>query len=149
MSTEAYCRDSRFEAHGCAIKTAKDKPAFWVPRPYLKAVFDKIDWANTFAVAHHMQFDGLILSHHYNAVPKMYGCTLSMARLVLGSHHSVSLESVRRHFGMPGKSTPYNLFEGKHWDEMSPAVQKMVGDGAVDEVESVFQIFTRFMKGDY
>ncbi len=146
LTTESYCRDPRFEAHGCAIKTAADKPAFWVPRPYLKAVFDKIDWANTFAVAHHAQFDLAILNWHYGHLPAMIGDTLAMARHLLGSHHSVSLESVRRHFGIPSKSTPYNLFEGKHWDELSPAVQQMVGAGACDEVESIWRIFAEFAK---
>lgn len=146
LTTESYCRDPRFEAHGCAIKTAADKPAFWVPRPYLKAVFDKIDWANTFAVAHHAQFDFAILNWHYGHLPAMIGDTLAMARHLLGSHHSVSLESVRKHFGIPSKSTPYNLFEGKHWDELSPAVQQMVGAGAVDEVESIWRIFAEFAK---
>src|SRR5882724_9476641 len=146
MTTESYIRDPRFEAHGCAIKTAADKPAFWVPRPYLKAVFDKIDWANTFAVAHHAQFDFAILNWHYGHLPAMIGDTLAMARMLLGSHHSVSLESVRKHFGIPSKSTPYNLFEGKHWDELSPAVQQMVGAGACDEVESIWKIFAEFAK---
>lgn len=146
LTTESYCRDPRFEAHGCAIKTHQDKPAFWVPRPYLKAVFDKIDWANTFAVAHHAQFDFAILNWHYGHLPAMIGDTLAMARMLLGSHHSVSLESVRRHFGIPSKSTPYNLFEGKHWDELSPAVQQMVGAGACDEVESIWKIFAEFAK---
>jgi DNA polymerase bacteriophage-type len=146
MTTESYVRDSRFEAHGCAIKTAADKPAFWVPQEHLKAAFASINWKETFCVAHHANFDGLILSHHYKALPKIWGCTLSMARLLLGNHLSVSLEAVRKHFGLPSKTTPYNLFEGKRWNELSPATKQMVGAGAVDEVESIWRIFHLLLK---
>src|SRR5882672_12146943 len=108
MTTEQYVRDRRFEAHGCALKWDANKPAFWVPRPQLQYVFDRIDWSNTFFVAHHAHFDGLILTHHYNKHPAMFGCTLSMARLLLGNHIGVSLDSVRETYGLPAKTTPYN-----------------------------------------
>jgi hypothetical protein len=163
MTTEAYCRDSRFEAHGCAIRlrqgatadgSAQLTPleqscasqAVWFEQRQLPYVFTQIDWKNAFVIAHHMQFDGLILSHTYNVHPKMLGCTLSMARLLIGNHLSVSLESVRKHFGMPGKSTPYNLFRGKHWQELSPAVQQEIAVGACDEVESIWKIFQLLMR---
>lgn len=146
MGTEPYVRDARFEAHGCGIKTAADKPAFWVPRPYLQQVFNAIDWSNTYAVAHHAHFDGLILSRWYGVHPRMWGCTLSMARLLLGNHLSVSLDAVRNHFGIPQKTTPYGLFQCKHWNEMSPAVQQMLAAGCCDEVESIWKIFHYFLK---
>lgn len=145
MTTESYIRDPRFEAHGCAIKRSPDLPAKWWNRHELPSLFQQTDWSDVFLIHHHAAFDGLINSHHYNIHPKMYGCTLSMARLLIGNHLSVSLESVRKHFGMPGKTTPYDLFNGKKWDELSPAVQQQVADGAIDEVESIWIIFQKLM----
>lgn len=145
MTTESYIRDPRFEAHGCAIKWSPDLPAKWWNRHELPALFAQVNWSDVFMIHHHAQFDSLIESHHYNIHPKMIGCTLSMARLMIGNHLSVSLESVRKHFGIPSKTTPYNLFNGKRWDELSPAVQQQIGVGACDEVESIFSIFQRFM----
>ena len=149
MSTEAYIRDPRFEAHGCAIKWSPDLPAKWWNGDELPALFKETDWSDVFLIHHHAQFDGLILSHHYNVHPKMFGCTLSMARLLLGNHISVSLDSVRKQFGLPEKRTPYNLFRGKHWNDLTPDVQQQVADGAVDEVESIFIIFQKMITGDY
>ncbi len=103
------------------------------------------DWSDSFLICHHHQFDGLILSHQYDIQPAKRGCTLSMARLMLGNHIGVSLDSVRQHFGIPLKKTPYNLFKGKHWHEMTPAVQEQVADGCCDEVESIWLIFQRLM----
>ena len=119
MSTEAYVRDKRFEAHGAAIKWSADTPARWYNEPQLRWVLKNEDWSDTFLVAHHCNFDGLILSHCYDVHPARLGCTLSMARLLLGNHLSVSLDSVRKHFGIPLKSTPYSLFDGRHWNEIT------------------------------
>ncbi len=151
MSTEAYVRDSRFEAHGCAIKwdaypDAKVQGAIWYEEP-LRDYLMQIDWSNTGLLCHHAHFDGLILSHHYGIVPKAYLCTLSMARLLLGNHVSASLDSVREHFDMPLKRTPYNLFKGKHWFEMDDPLRQEIATGACDEVESIWTIFNRFMQG--
>src|SRR5262249_11840215 len=103
------------------------------------------DWSNTFLLCHHMQFDGLILSHHYDVHPARLGCTLSMARMMLGATKSVSLDNVRKHFGIPAKSTPYALFKNKRWEDLTPAVQQQLAEGAVDEVESIYRIFLQFM----
>lgn len=146
MSTEAYIRDPRFEAHGLAVKWSAEQPAVWYDNAQWRTVAPTIDWSDVFLIHHHAQFDGLINSHHYNIHPKLYGCTLSMARMMLGNHLSVSLEQVRRHFGMHSKSTPYQAFDGKRWHELSPAVQQQIAVGACDEVESIWAIFQRFME---
>ncbi len=141
MSTESYIRDPRFEAHGAAIKWQHNIPAKWYPEKELRYVLKEHDWSNTFLIHHHANFDGFILSHHYGVRPKLYGCTLNMARLLLGNHIGVSLDSVREQFGIPLKKTPYNLFRGKHWHELDQATQELVGDGACDEVESIWCVF--------
>lgn len=149
LSTEAYIRDPRFEAHGAAIKWSKDHAARWYDQRELAFVLKQEDWSDVMLIAWHAQFDGLILSHHYQVYPKMFGCPMSMARLLLGNHISVSLDSVRQHFGLPAKTTPYNLFRGKHWSELTPDEQMQVGDGACNEVESIWILFDRFLKGNY
>jgi hypothetical protein len=93
-----------------------------------------------------MNFDGLILAHHYGVRPKMYACTMSMARLLYPIHESVSLDNVRKLNGIGAKTTPYHLFKGKHWFELSAAVQQQIGEGAADECESIWQIFSRLIK---
>lgn len=141
MTTESYVRDKRFETHGAAIKWNRDTPARWYDERQLREVLKNEDWSDVFLIAHHTQFDGLILSHHFSVSPKMYGCTLSMARLLLGNHISVSLDSVRGCFGLPAKRTPYHLFKGKHWRELDCQTQQLIAEGACDEVESIWQLF--------
>lgn len=145
MSTEAYVRDPRFEIHGVAVKAFPDQPAVWYDRDQWPAIAAQTDWSDVFLIHHHAQFDGLINSHHFNMHPRAYGCTLSMARLMLGNHLSVSLEAVRKHYGIPSKTTPYHLFDGKRWDDLSPASRQQIAAGACDEVDSIYAIFNRLM----
>ena len=147
MSTESYIRDPRFEAHGAAIKWGPDHAAKWYDERQLRYILANEDWSDTFLICWHAQFDGLILTHHYGVHPKLWGCPMSMARMIYGSSQSVSLDNIRKLVGMPPKITPYNLFKGKHWSEMTPDVQAQVASGAEDEVESIWQLFTRFAKG--
>ncbi|HSV26213.1 MAG TPA: hypothetical protein VLJ17_24715 [Xanthobacteraceae bacterium] len=146
MTTEAYIRDPRFEAHGAAIKWQANIPARWYDEKELRYVFKQEDWSDIILCAHHAHFDGLILNHHYDVRPRKWCCTLAIARQILGNHLSVSLDSVRRHFGMPSKSTPYGLFKGRHWNELDRTTQQQVGDGACDEVESIWRLFGMFSK---
>ncbi len=141
MTTEAYIRDPRFQAHGAAIKWSKDHDARWYDEPELREVLQNEDWSDVCLIHHHAHFDGLILSHHYGVTPKMYGCTLSMARLLLGNHISVSLDSVRKQYGFSEKKTPYNLFRGKRWSELDQPTRDLVAEGACDEVESIWRLF--------
>jgi DNA polymerase len=149
MTTESYIRDPRFEAHGAAIKWDATTSAQWYDQRELAYVLKEEDWSDVFLIHHHAQFDGFILKHHYDVRPAMYGCTLSMARLLLGNHLSVSLDSVRKHFGIPAKTTPYNLFKGKHWNDLDARTRGLVGEGAVDEVESIWKIFGLLMKAGF
>jgi len=66
--------------------------------------------------------------------------------LILGNHIGVSLDSVRSVFGFPPKITPYNLFEGKYWKDMTPSVRQQVAEGAIDEVESIWKLFGILMQ---
>jgi hypothetical protein len=147
MSTEAYIRDKRFEPHGAAIKWSPDTAARWYDERQLRYIFKTEDWSDTFLIAWHAQFDGLILTHHYDVHPKMWGCPMSMARMIYGNAQSVSLDNIRKRVGMPPKSTPYNLFKGKHWNEMDQFTQEQVAFGACDEVESIWKLFAQFAKG--
>ncbi len=146
LSTEAYVRDPRFQIHGIAVKWNTDSPARWYNREQWKYVSAQEDWSDVFMIHHHHNFDGLISSHHYNIHPKMLGCTLSMARLLLGNHISVSLDSVRKQYGFLPKTTPYSLFKGKHWEELTQYEQQLVAEGACDEVESIWKLFGILLK---
>lgn len=146
MTTESYVRDKRWNIHGASIKWSKSTSATWYGPSDLDYVLKQHDWSDTFLISHHANFDHLALSHHYGIVPKMSGCSMSMARLMLGTHIGVSLDSVRAQFGFPAKSTPYGLMEGRYWKDMDAYTREQVANGANDEVESIWQLFGILMQ---
>lgn len=146
MTTEEYIRDPRFEISCAGIKWAPHEATQYYDQREIPYVLKEEDWSDVFLVSHHAQFDLLILSHHFGVRPKMAGCTMSMARLMLGNHIGVSLDSVRAQFGLPAKITPYHLMDGRRWREMDQSVRDQVADGVIDEVDSKLAIFKIMME---
>lgn len=146
MTTESFVRDKRWDIHGAAIKWSASTSATWYDPRELAYVLKEQDWNDILLISHHANFDHLALSHHYGVVPKLSGCTMSMARLMLGNHIGVSLDSVRAQFGFSQKSTPYNLMEGRYWKDMDQYTRDQVAAGACDEVESIWKLFGILMQ---
>jgi DNA polymerase I-like protein with 3'-5' exonuclease and polymerase domains len=147
---EEYIRSPQFEALGCAVRDQQrrwldyeelEPHTAWVPHDKLPDFFESYDWERTGVLAHHAQFDLFILNHWYKKKPKFIFDTLSMARLLIGNHLSVSLDSLARHFNLAPKSVPYQLFKGRHWHELSPDVQRQVATGACHDVGLTWKIF--------
>ena len=146
LTTENYCRDTRFEVHGWALKW-NDEKVFWLNHVEAKKYFATVDWARTATLAHHAQFDNFIFNHTYGVIPSAILCTLSMARLMRGNHVSAALGSLADEYGLQAKNVPYNLFKGKHWHELSADAQRQVADGACHDVALTWEIFQRLSKG--
>lgn len=150
MTTEAYIRDARFEALGCGLLDEDGEQTF-LEGPEVGPVLRAMNWSNTAVLAHHAQFDGLILSHHYGIKPRFWYDTLSMARLVLGTHLSVGLDSLSKHFGLAAKTVPYNEFKGLRYAELArrPDLLRRLADGCLHDCALTLAIFQKFMSGDY
>lgn len=108
--------------------------------------FDDLDWSNTAVIAHHAQFDGLILSHHFGIKPAFWFDTLSMARMVHGNHLSVALGSLAKHYDLDAKSVPYDLFRGRHWADLDEPTRQALAAGCIHDVELTWQIFEKLIK---
>jgi len=153
MTTEAYIRDERFQAHGAAIRWPTTEQTTWYTDAQLRDVFKEIDWSSTALLAHHAHFEGLILSHHYDVRPCFWFDTLSMGRMMLGNHLSVALDALAKHFGLAGKTVPYHLFKGRRWDEITSDVQATIAEGCCHDVQLTWQLFQilaqTFPRGEY
>ena len=146
LTTEHYVRDARFEPLLLGMQLNGGAKA-WIPQPAIARALAQYDWNETAVLCHHAQFDGLILSHHYNVRPKLWLDTLSMARLMLGNHVSVSLANLAAHFGLEGKSVPYNAFAGKRWADIDGSLRDALGRGCLHDVELTWEIFQRLAVG--
>ena len=102
LSTSEYIRDSRFEALMVGIKIGKKKRVV-VPGPKVAAYLRTVNWVTHSLLCHNMQFDGFILSHHYQIIPKRYYCSLSMARGLHSNEIGAGLDEVALFYGRSGK----------------------------------------------
>ncbi len=66
-----------------------------------------------------------------------------MARLMLGNHVSVSLASLAAHYGLEGKNVPYDMFRGRHWNELGHDTRAQLGAGCLHDVALTWDIFQR------
>lgn len=138
MTTEAYVRDPRFKAHGLAIKFG-DRPAQWFP-PSVLGVPKMRRLIETSAVlAHHAQFDGLILNHHFDLRPALWLDTLSMARIAV-PHERHSLDNLSKVFGLPGKQFQ-KLADVKGVRDPAPMQLASLGEMACDDADKTYKIF--------
>lgn len=149
QTTEEYCRDKRFEPHGWAVKWHPDIPARWYDDREFRYIVRQEDWSNIFLISHNAIFDHFILNHTYDVRPRVSGCTMSMGRMLIPHHLSVSLDNMRKLHGLPEKRTPYNLFDGRHWSDMDVATREKIADGATDEVESIWWLFKKMMNAGF
>lgn len=141
MTTEAYVRDPRFEVHGVGVRFHNGDLQWFQDADYFLHHMRDMTQELPAILCHHAHFDGLILAHHYGIKPALWLDTLSMARLLIGPHISKSLGSLAEHFSVGVKDIPYELFKGKHWHELSPAIQEKVADGCCQDVQLTWDLF--------
>lgn len=145
MTTEAYVRDPRFKCHGVALKF-DDQPAVWHPPSMLMYDVKLRELISRSAMlAHHAQFDGLILSHHFDLRPALWLDTLSMARIAL-PHHKHSLHHLSLTFGLPGKMAQ-NLVNTQGKTDLTFDEMRDLGVMSCDDADKTYKIF-HFIK-DY
>lgn len=136
QSTSEYVRDKRFKAHGIGIGKR------WIKHKLIPGELKKIDWSTTAFMAHHAQFDGLILTHHYKVVPAFWLCTLSMARVWIDHSVGNDLNSVAAYYGL-GNKIPDVLGKCKGIRDLPPELDRDLGKYCVQDVSLMDQCFER------
>ena len=102
LATSEYIRDDRFKAQCVGLKIGTDN-VIWIPTIHVEEALRSIDWASYALLAHHTQFDGFILSDHYNLHPAYYLCTLSMGRGLHSIGMGASLDALARFYKLGNK----------------------------------------------
>lgn len=147
LSTSEYIRDPRFKAHGAAIRLPGETKSRWIYGPKLAEIFRAIDWDNTALLAHHAQFDGLILSHHFGIFPAFTYCTMSMARALYSHDVGASLDEVAQFLGKGAKIR--NALESTMGvRDLSEEQDRVLGEYAIQDNDLAWAIFEE-MRTDF
>ena len=143
MTNEAYIRSPQFEPLCLGVKFYNNEE-YAVKQEDLPRFFNELKKRKDLAVIHHhAQFDALINYHHFGLKPALIICTLSMARaLNFPRGMSLSLDSLSKYYNIQPKTVPYNLFQGRRWNDMDASLKRMMLDGAARDAlnaEAIFQ----------
>lgn len=124
LDTTEYIRSPQFEAQTAALKLvgSEGRPHVWVGHEEIYRGLREIDWSVTACLAHHTNFDGLILTHHFGVFPCFWLDTMGMARFAFGVDSSASLAAVTEKMGRPGKVNKGALVnvKGKRLADFTP-----------------------------
>lgn len=115
MSPLKYVMHPETEIISCSIKRGNKPASCTFGEELIRERFAEIDWSNTMAVAHNMSgFDAMILAWRFGIKPKMWGCTLAMARPIHSITVGGSLAKLVKHYGIGEKdSTALIQTQGK------------------------------------
>jgi len=161
LSTSEYVRDPRFKAQMLGIKIGRGKTRI-IPAKKIRAELAKINWATHSMLAHNAQFDGFILSHHYDIHPAFIYDTLSMARGLHSNDIGAGLDEVSLFYGGKGKveggleptkgvlDWPKAVYDNaaiycaNDVDEMCRIFWAMLPKMPADEIDRVVDKFSRY-----
>ena len=102
MSPITYVLHPDTEIQSVAVKIDDGETVVLFGEDNIRAYFSTIDWGNAIAIAHNnSEFDAMILAWRFGIKPKMWGCTLAMARPIFAKDAGGSLSAVMKALGCP------------------------------------------------
>ena len=149
MTTQEYILDERFEVTALSI-AVDDGPVRVFTKDQVPFVLARINWDDACLVAHNTIFDGAILSWIYGYNPKLYACTLSMARAVFGTLlKSNGLGELSKLVGMHKDTEALMDMSGVRADDMDtsdPSVRRFLAYAGSD-TETCRRLYKLMLQG--
>jgi DNA polymerase len=133
-----YVRDARFKVHGVGIQI-DDQPAEWWT-DNIASKLQSINWSAATLIGHNLYFDATILFEHYGIVPARRIDTMSIARALLSSDESVSLNNVASACGL-GHKIAGTLDATKGIRDLDPDLLAQLGVYCLQDVALTRQIY--------
>lgn len=128
MSPITYVMHPKTEIQSIAIKVGFKGPTeVYFGEADIRTAFDKINWSDAWVIAHNnSEFDALVLAWRFGIKPKMWGCTMAMARPFFAKTVGVSLKKVMEVLGCPFEKGSLDVVNTKG---------KMLADFTPQEIE--------------
>ena len=122
MSPLAYVVHPDTDVISCAIKIDDGPTKVVFGEDKIRDLLNLMDWTDVMVVAHNMSgFDALILAWRFGVKPKMWGCTLAMARPIHSITVGGSLGKLVAHYGLGVKdNTVLVQTQGKRIKDFTP-----------------------------
>lgn len=148
MTNEEYIRDPKFEVIGVSLKVG-NTPARWFSGTHAQIkqwLLDQVDWSDALLICHHTHFDGAILAWVFDIVPKMYACTMSMARPFFQHNGGVSLANIALKLGVGQKGDEVIKAYGKRRHDFTPQELAAYGGYCENDTELTVRAFLKLRR---
>lgn len=104
MSPIAYCMHPDTEIISCSFKFDDEPTEVVFGEANVIAYANNVDWSQYWVVGHNLSgFDAMILSWRMGVKPKLWGCTLAMARPIHAKDVGLSLAKLVEHYDLGHK----------------------------------------------
>jgi len=104
LSPLEYVLDARWETQALSLVTQDEQATTVLGEADIKHLLAQHDWSKSMVIGHNMScFDAYVLAYRYGVKPRLWGCTLAMARPMFGRTVGLSLKALCQHFGIGTK----------------------------------------------
>jgi DNA polymerase I-like protein with 3'-5' exonuclease and polymerase domains len=148
MSPIAYCTHPETEIISCAFKFGTGKTVVVFGEQKVKDYCADVDWSQYWVIGHNLSgFDAMILSWRLGIKPRLWGCTLAMARPLHSKDVGLSLAKLVAHYELGFKDQSALIAtKGKHLcDFTDQEIAEMSVYNAAD-VDQCYDLYTRLIK---
>jgi hypothetical protein len=145
MSPLEYVRDDRFELISMGIKVDNQPAEVYFGEADIRRALKQIDWNDAFLIGHNMSgFDAYIFAYRLGIRPRVWGCTLAMARPIHASTTGLSLAALVEHYGIGRKDGAILLqTRGKRLADFTRDELALMRTYNRDDVEQCYALFHR------
>ncbi len=147
MNPIAYVMHPETEIISCAVKIDGAPTEVYFGDEIAPALA-AIDWSDVLLVGHNMAgFDAMICAWVYGITPKMWGCTLAMARPHHASTVGGSLAKLVAHYGLGVKDqTALHNTKGRHLKDFTPDEIAAMRAYNKADTDQTYELFKRLVK---
>lgn len=145
MTPMAYVMHPETEIISCAIKVDHYPTDVFFGEKNIAKALNCLDWSSKMAVAHNMSgFDCFILGWRFGIQPRMWGCTLAMAKPIHNITVGNSLKKLVEHYklGVKDNSALLNT-QGRHLKDFTEAEIDAMRDYNRADTDQCYGLFQK------
>ena len=118
-----YVLDPRWESHSLTITEPNESSVTAIGDAEIRRLVAQFDWSKTMVIGHNLSgFDAYVAAFRYGINPRMWGCTLAMARPMFARTVGLSLKALCRYFALGEKQDAILLAtKGRRLVDFTPA----------------------------
>ena len=152
MSPIVYCMHEETELISCSILIAEGSTVthrdVYFGEEDIRQAFDKIDWSECYVIGHNMSaFDSMLMRWRLGIKPKMWGCTLAMAKPIHTKSTGCSLAALVEHYDIGVKNNTVLLqTKGKKLKDFTAQELKDMRKYNMEDSEQCYELFKKLYR---